>query len=204
MMTLKTRLALIFQPYFILVFCGLFAMYGYYTYAENKLLIIIGLSITLGNAFIYIMLLRSHAIVVRSAGSMIIMAGMSLMVGIGEGNYMFGTTSGLTVATVFAVLMFIEAESINKILNDSGFVRNFKADPEMTIYKKDYGYMFGKKIKFSEQNYTYINNEIHFDHKGVKGSQISYADIQKYLDESLVSIQDFNQDSLKTIEMLRI
>jgi len=94
-------------------------------------------------------------------------------------------------------------------LKDSKFIKDFNHKPDLTLYMEDLeAYNIFKsskerKIKFRDELYTYINNDIEFDHKGVKESNITYNEIESYLQDSMINIKDFNNDSVKTIEMLK-
>lgn len=205
----KTKLVIVFQPYLIVSLLGLLAAYGQYQHSENKYLALTGLSFFLGNFIIYVYLLLSKAMVIRSVTNFFVVGVCSFMTGIGQGNYTFGVTSSLLVAVGIVLLYAYEFKVARDIVTKNDFIKNTEDKPEYTLFfddailnlfkrKKE-----NKKIKFSNEMYTYINNEVVFDHKGIKDTEYSFDDVKKYMAESFQTIKDFNKDSLKTIEMLK-
>jgi hypothetical protein len=208
-MDFKMKMAFIFQPYLLLVLLGLFATYGYYHYAENKYTALIGVAITLGNLYAYINVLISKAIILRGIENKIILTVLCLCVGFGQAKYDFGTTSSVIMSVTLIALFAIDSKFLNEILKDGKFSQDYDAKPDLTIFIQDFGQLNPfksakeRKMKFRDELYTYINNGIKFDNKGVKGTNISVEDVKRYTQESMVSIKDFDNDSLKTLEMLK-
>lgn len=205
----KAKLAIVFQPYMIVSLLGLLAAYGQYQHSENKYLALTGLAFFFGNFIIYVYLLISKAMVIRSVTNFLVVGVCSFMTGIGQGNYTFGVTSSLLVAIGIVLLYAYEFKVARDIVTKNDFIKNTEDKPEYTLFfddailnlfkrKKE-----DKKIKFSNEMYTYINNEVVFDHKGIKNTEYSFDDVKKYMAESFQTIKDFNKDSLKTIEMLK-
>lgn len=205
----KTKLAITFQPYMILSLLGLFAAYGQYQHSANKYLALTGLAFFFCNSIIYIYLLLSKAMVIRSLTNFFVVGVCSFMTGIGQGNYTFGVTSSVLVSIGIILLYAYEFKVARNIITQNDFIKNIETKPEYTLFFDDEVLNLfkrkkeDKKIKFSNAMYTYINNEVVFDYKGVKGTQYSFDDVKKYMDESFQTIKDFNKDSLKTIEMLK-
>lgn len=208
-MDFKMKMAFIFQPYLLLVLLGLFATYGYYHYAENKYTALIGVAITLGNLYAYIQVLLSKAIILRGIENKIILTVLCVCAGFGQAKYDFGTTSSVIMAVTLITLFAMDAKFLNEILKDSKFIKDYDSKPDLTIFIQDFGQLNPfksakeRKMKFRDELYTYINNGIKFDNKGVKGTNISVDDVRKYTQDAMVSIKDFDTDSLKTIEMLK-
>ena len=208
-MNLKMKMAFIFQPYLFMILLGVFATYGYYHYAENKYMALIGVSIILGNLYPYIMVLLSKAIIVRGIGNKIMLTVMCVCSGIGQAKYDFGMTSSIIMAVALITLFAMDSKFLNDLLKDSKFIKDYEYKPDLTIYLEDFNLLNlfksekERRIKFRDELYTYINNGIKFDNKGVKGTNVSVDDIKRYIQESMVSIKDFDKDSLKTIEMLK-
>lgn len=205
----KTKLAIVFQPRMIVSLLSLFAAYGQYQHSENKYLALTGLAFFFGNFIIYVYLLLSKAMVIRSMTNFLVVGVCLFMTSIGQGNYTFGLTSSLLVAVGIMLLYVYEFKTSRDIVTKNDFIKNIDDKPEYTlffddallnVFKKD---KEAKKIKFSNEMYTYINNEIVFDHKGIKNTEYSFDDVKKYMAESFQTIKDFNKDSLKTIEMLK-
>jgi len=208
-MNLKMKMAFIFQPYLFMILLGVFATYGYYHYAENKYMALIGVSIILGNLYPYIMVLLSKAIIVRGIGNKIMLTVMCVCSGIGQAKYDFGMTSSIIMAVALITLFAMDSKFLSDLLKDSKFIKDYEYKPDLTIYLEDFNILNlfksekERRIKFRDELYTYINNGIKFDNKGVKGTNVSVDDIKRYIQESMVSIKDFDKDSLKTIEMLK-
>lgn len=208
-MDFKMKMAFIFQPYLLLVLLGLFATYGYYHYAENKYTALIGVAITLGNLYAYIQVLLSKAIILRGIENKIILTVLCVCAGFGQAKYDFGTTSSVILAVTLITLFAMDSKFLSEILKDSKFIKDYDSKPDLTIFIQDFGQLNPfksakeRKMKFRDELYTYINNGIKFDNKGVKGTNISVDDVRKYTQEAMVSIKDFDNDSLKTIEMLK-
>lgn len=208
-MDFKMKMAFIFQPYLLLVLLGLFATYGYYHYAENKYTALIGVAITLGNLYAYIQVLLSKAIILRGIENKIILTVLCVCAGFGQAKYDFGTTSSVILAVTLITLFAMDSKFLSEILKDSKFIKDYDSKPDLTIFIQDFGQLNPfksakeRKMKFRDELYTYINNGIKFDNKGVKGTNISVDDVKKYTQEAMVSIKDFDTDSLKTIEMLK-
>jgi len=208
-MNFKMKMAFVFQPYFILILLGCFATYGYFHYAESKYMALIGVAIVLGNLYGYVRVLLSKAIIVRGVGNKVILTMMCLFAGAGQAKYDFGTSSSIMISIALFTLFMMDAKFLNEILKDSKFIKDFNHKPDLTLYMEDLeAYNIFKsskerKIKFRDELYTYINNDIEFDHKGVKESNITYNEIESYLQDSMINIKDFNNDSVKTIEMLK-
>lgn len=208
-MNLKMKMAFIFQPYLFMILLGVFATYGYYHYAENKYMALIGVSIILGNLYPYIMVLLSKAIIVRGIGNKIMLTVMCVCSGIGQAKYDFGMTSSIIMAVALITLFAMDSKFLSDLLKDSKFIKDYEYKPDLTIYLEDFNILNlfksekERRIKFRDELYTYINNGIKFDNKGVKGTNVSVDDIKRYIQESIVSIKDFDKDSLKTIEMLK-
>lgn len=208
-MDFKMKMAFIFQPYLLLVLLGLFATYGYYHYAENKYTALIGVAITLGNLYAYIQVLLSKAIILRGIENKIILTVLCVCAGFGQAKYDFGTTSSVILAVTLITLFAMDSKFLSEILKDSKFIKDYDSKPDLTIFIQDFGQLNPfksakeRKMKFRDELYTYINNGIKFDNKGVKGTNISVDDVRKYTQDAMVSIKDFDTDSLKTIEMLK-
>lgn len=208
-MNLKMKMAFIFQPYLILMLLGCFATYGYLRYAESKYMAFIGVAIVLGSLYGYIKVLMKKVIVFRNAASLLVLTIMCVLSGIGEANYSFGTTSSVIMAVMFFSLFIMDVSFLNEILKDSKFIKDYNHKPDMTLFIEDMGALNlfkpakERKIKSRAESFTYINNDIKFDSKGVKETNITYNEIDNYLQDSMVDIKDFNNDSIKTIEMLR-
>lgn len=208
-MDFKMKMAFIFQPYLLLVLLGLFATYGYYHYAENKYMAFIGVAITVGNLYAYINVLMSKAIILRGIENKIILTVLCLCAGLGQAKYDFGTTSSVIMAVTLIALFTMDAKFLSEILKDGKFSQDYDSKPDLTIFIQDFGQLNPfksskeRKMKFRDDLYTYINNGIKFDNKGVKGTNISVEDVKRYTQESMVSIKDFDNDSLKTLEMLK-
>lgn len=188
---------------------GCFATYGYLQYAENKYMALLGIAIIIGNFFAYIKVLLAKTIVLRGLGNKIILTTMCVCAGIGQGKYDLGQTSSVIMAIALFTVLLMDTKYMSDILKDNKFVKEYKHNPDLTIFldlsvcdifksAKD------RKIKFRDEMYTYINNDVEFDNKGVKNTNITFTEIEKYIDESFSSIKDFNSDSIKAIEMLKI
>jgi len=224
----KAKLSIVFQPYLIVSLLGLLAAYGQYQHSENKYLALTGLAFFLGNLIIYIYLLLSKAMVIRSVTNFFVVGVCSFMTGVGQGNYTFGVTSSLLVAVGIVLLYAYEFKVARDIVTKNDFIKNIDDKPEYTLFFDDSIVNIFKnfkskfkvryknfvndttkiiyldnKTKFSNEMYTYINNEVVFDHKGIKNTEYSFDDVKKYMAESFQTIKDFNKDSLKTIEMLK-
>jgi hypothetical protein len=205
----KAKLAIVFQPYLLIACLGLSAAYAQYEYGENKYMVLTGISFFLGNIIIYIYLLLSKSMVIRSMSNFLIVGACLFMNSIGEGNYNFGSTSSVLMSVGILLLYTYEFKVAKRLINENDFIKNTENKPEYTLFFDD-GLLNllkrkkeDKKIKFSNEMYTYINNEIVFDHKGIKNTEYSFDDVKKYMAESFQTIKDFNKDSLKTIEMLK-
>lgn len=224
----KTKLAIVFQPRMIISLLSLFAAYGQYQHSENKYLALTGLAFFFGNFIIYVYLLLSKAMVIRSMTNFLVVVVCLFMTSIGQGNYTFGVTSSLLVAVGILLLYAYEFKVSRDIVTKNDFIKIIEDKPEYTLFFDDSIFNILKnfkskfkvryenlindttkivyldnKTKFSHEMYTYINNEVVFDHKGVKGTKYSFDDVKKYMENSFQTIKDFNQDSLKTIEMLK-
>lgn len=208
-MNFKMKMAFIFQPYLFMILLGIFSTYGYYHYAENKYMALIGVAVILGNLYPYIMVLLSKAIIVRGIGNKIMLTVLCVGSGIGQAKYDFGVTSSIIMAVALITLFAMDSKFLSDLLKDSKFIKDYEYRPDLTIYLEDFNLLNlfksekERRIKFRDELYTYINNGIKFDNKGVKGTNISVEDIKRYTQESMMSIKDFDQDSLKTIEMLK-
>lgn len=201
------KLAFIFQPYLLMVLLGLFATYGYYHYADNKYMSLIGLAITLGNLYAYINVLMSKAIILRGLGNKIMLTVMCICAGIGQVQYNFGTTSSIIMSIALITLLVIDAKSVKEIIKNNKFMKELQEQPQMIIYLEDFNIFssFKKKEdrKFTYDPFTFLNNGLSFDGRGIKDSTITFEDVRNYTKESMVSIKDFDTDSFKTIEMLK-
>lgn len=204
------KMAFIFQPYLVLMFLGCFATYGYLQYAENKYMALLGIAIILGNLFAYVKVLIAKTIVLRGVGNKLILTAMCICAGIGQGNYDLGQTSSIITAIALFTLLLMDTKYMSDILKDNKFVKDYNHKPDLSIFLEDLN-VFNifksskdRKIKFRDELYTYINNDVKFDNKGVKNTNITFTEIEKYIEESFSSINDFNSDSIKAIEMLKI
>lgn len=206
-MDFKMKMAFIFQPYLLMVLLGIFSTYGYYHYAENKYMAFIGVAIIVGNLYAYINVLMSKAIILRGIGNKIILTALCVCSGIGQAKYDFGTTSSVIMSVALITLLIIDAKSVREIIKDNKFKAELEYNPELIIYMEDFNLLDSfkkmKNRKFSYDPFTFLNNGIKFDGKGIKGSNITFDDIRRYTNDSMVSIKDFDKDSLKTIEMLK-
>lgn len=219
----KAKLAIIFQPYMLIACLGLLAAYAQYQHSENKYMVLTGISFFLGNFIVYIYLLLSNSMVIRSMSNFLIVGICLFMNGIGQGNYSFGSTSSVLMSVGILLLYTYEFKVARKLITDNEFIKNVKGKADYTLFFDD-SILNGikrkfksknedsaketekqiKRNKFSHELYTYINNDIVFDHKGIKDTQYSFEDVKKYMEDSLISIKEFNNDSLKVIEMLRV
>lgn len=207
LMNFKMKMAFIFQPYLLMVILGLFATYGYYHYADNKYMTFIGVAITLGNLYAYINMLMSKAIILRGIGNKIMLTLMCVCAGIGQIQYKLGTTSSVIISVALITLLFIDAKSVKEIIKDNKFMKELQEQPQMIIYLEDFNIFSSfkkqKDRKITYDPFTFLNNGLSFDGRGIKGSTITFEDVRNYTKESMVSIKDFDTDSFKTIEMLK-
>lgn len=208
----------------MLIAClGLLAAYAQYQHSENKYLVLTGLSFFLGNFIVYIYLLLSNSMVIRSMSNFLIVGICLFMNGIGQGNYNLGNTSSVLMSVGILLLYTYEFKVARRLITDNEFIKNVQGKADYTLFFDDsilnrikrkiksQNEVISKeqekqikRPKFSHELYTYINNDIVFDHKGIKGTQYSFEDVKKYMEDSLISIKEFNNDSLKVIEMLRV
>lgn len=219
----KAKLAIIFQPYMLIACLGLLAAYAQYQHSENKYLVLTGLSFFLGNFIVYIYLLLSNSMVIRSMSNFLIVGICLFMNGIGQGNYNLGSISSVLMSVGILLLYTYEFKVARRLITDNEFIKNVQGKADYTLFFDDsilnrikrkiksQNEVISKeqekqikRPKFSHELYTYINNDIVFDHKGIKGTQYSFEDVKKYMEDSLISIKEFNNDSLKVIEMLRV
>jgi hypothetical protein len=155
------------------------------------------------------MVLLSKAIIVRGIGNKIMLTVMCVCSGIGQAKYDFGVTSSIIMAVALITLFAMDSKFLSDLLKDNKFIKDYDSKPDLTIYLEDFNLLNlfksekERRIKFRDELYTYINNGIKFDNKGVKGTNISVEDVKRYTQESMVSIKEFDTDSLKTIEMLK-
>lgn len=217
----KTKIAICFQPYLIVALLGLFGAYGQFTNSANKYVALIGMAIFVSNFTIYSYLLFKKAFVIRSFDNMLIIGLGGFFNGLGHGNYNMGVTSSILLASCFLLLYLFDFKLVRNVVNTNEFTKQIKEKPEMLIFfddsilsmftrnkKTDENNvekkgLFNRKMKFSDEKYTYINNDIVFDNKGIKGTNYSFEDVKKYMEDSFLTIKDFNKDSFKTIEMLK-
>ena len=121
-----------------MILLGVFATYGYYHYAENKYMALIGVSIILGNLYPYIMVLLSKAIIVRGIGNKIMLTVMCVCSGIGQAKYDFGMTSSIIMAVALITLFAMDSKFLNDLLKDSKFIKDYEYKPDLTIYLEDF------------------------------------------------------------------
>jgi hypothetical protein len=205
-MDFKMRMAFIFQPYLWVSLLGLFAAYGQYTYFENKITALSGIVIFVINLANYLSMLIRKAIVIRNFLTLIVILGYCSMAGVGSINLDLGAIVGSIMAIFLLVACALDYSETQKIVQNTKFEETLQHKPELTIYIKNELEMLSQRYYYKSfyKLYTYLNNGIFFDESGVKGTKISYLDVEAYLENTMISMKDFNADNLKTIEMLKI
>jgi len=199
---------LIIQPILITVILSILLTIHIYMEAGLSYRLIPSVALFLGHTSLYIFFVYKKAIMVRSASHIVFMSAIVLLGLFSQAFVAYDFFLNALCGLGFIVSAGIELHSVKRLLKNSDFESNFNTKPSMYIYVNNdlellYKWKLSKPPKFSSDFFTYLNNDIEFDKKGVKNTDLSYDIVKNYLNTSLLTIQNFGKDDLKTLEMLQ-
>lgn len=198
---------LFFQPILITVILSILLMTHIYIEVGISSRLMPSIGLFLGHTSLYFFFIYKKAIMIRSAFHIVFMSIILLLGFFNQTFVLYDLFLNTLCALGFIAAAVFELRSVNSILKNNDFESNFNAKPSMYIYinndlKLLYKWKLSTPPKFGSDHFTYLNNDIQFDKKGIKNTDLTYDIIKQYLNTSLLTIKQFEKNDLKTIEML--